>query len=95
MNLAITVDLGDGPFTVTPSLAAVVDWERRFKAKIGNANFGLEDLLYLAYVQIKADKTVPVPPAFDDFIARVKTIEAENGDDDPRPIEGATDTPFA
>jgi len=48
--------------------------------------------MYLAYVQIKADKTVPVPPAFDDFIARVKSIEAENGDDDPRPTEVATGT---
>jgi hypothetical protein len=95
MNLNITVDLGEGPFNVSPSLAAVVDWERRFKAKVGNSAFGLEDLMYLAYVQIKADKTVPVPPAFDDFIARVKSIEAENGDDDPRPTEVATATPSA
>lgn len=92
MQLVINIDLGDGPFTVEPSLFAVVEWERRFKAKVGNSPFGLEDLMFLAYTQIKAEKTVVIPPTFDDFCRRVTAIEAENGEVDTRPTQEATDT---
>lgn len=93
MQLVITIDLGEGPFTCKPSLFAVVEWERKFKSKVGASAFGLEDLMYLAYTQIKAEKSVPVPPVFDDFAKKVVSIEADGGDDDPRPTDPATATP--
>lgn len=92
MQLSITIDLGEGAFTCKPSLFAVVEWERKFKAKVGNSPFGLEDLMYLAFTQLKAEKEITLPPSFDDFCRKVVSIEADGGDDDPRPTETATDT---
>lgn len=98
MNLIIELNLGDGPFTVKPSLFAVIEWERRFKSKISRIQtdgLGYEDLAFLAYTQIKAEKILIVPPVFDDFAKKIITLDVLESDEDPRPTEGATDTPSA
>lgn len=94
MQLEIRLDMGEGEISVQPSLFAIVEWERKYKTKVG-ADLGLEDLLFLAYTQLKAEKTVILPPTFDDFCRKVTTLTTSSGDDDPRPTGAATDTPSA
>lgn len=76
MKLSIAVDLGEGPFTVTTNLYAVVAWERKFKRRASElaTGVGVEDLAYMAYEACKAQKVI-VPALFDDFVKQLVTLD--------------------
>jgi hypothetical protein len=76
MKISIALDLGDGPYTVTTNLYAVVAWERKYKRRASElANgVGVEDLAYMAYEASKAAKIV-VPALFDDFVKQLVSLD--------------------
>lgn len=61
---------------VTTSLAVIVAWERKFRAKAAQlANqIGAEDLLFLAFEASKRQNVV-VPVDFDKFVEQVTDVE--------------------
>jgi hypothetical protein len=75
MQLAIEVDMGEGPFVVNTNLWVIVQWERKYKRKASDlANgAGLEDIAYMAYEACRANGVV-VPAVFDDFVKRAVSI---------------------
>jgi hypothetical protein len=81
MQLSITLDLGDGPFTVTTSLYSWVLWERKTKQKIGDlaSGPGFDDLAYLAYESCKQHKIV-VPAVYDDFCKKIVNLTLDGSD---------------
>jgi hypothetical protein len=98
VQLTIRIDLGEGPLDVTTSLFTIVEWERKMRTKISRIQedgLGAEDLLFMAFTQLKVEKTVTLPPSFDDFCKRVIALDVINDEADPRPTEAATVTPFA
>lgn len=95
MKLTLSVDMGEGPITVTTNLYVMVQYERKYKRKASDmANgVGVEDLLYLAYEACKLHGVV-VPAAFDDFVRKCENVEVVENDADPNPTLGSpTDTP--
>lgn len=66
----------DEPVEVNTTLANIVAWERRFKRKASQMaqEAGVEDLAYLAWEAAKTARVV-VPVSFDDFVAKLKTLE--------------------
>lgn len=78
MRLTLNVTSQDGSYTVTTSLATIVEWERRFKRKASDlANgIGMEDLAFLAYESAKAAGIV-VPIVFDDYIKTLIAVDPE------------------
>jgi hypothetical protein len=94
MKITLQCDLGEGTFQVTTTLYSVVEWERKFKrraSEIATSGIGVEDLAYLAYVTIKLQGNVVIPPVFDDFVKRLVSIDVVD-DQDSRPTEADTDT---
>lgn len=88
MQLTLQADIGDGPFTVTTSLWAITQWERKFKSKASQLaeGIGVEDLGYLAYESAKQNGIV-VPAVFDDFMRNLRSIDVIE-QDSPRPTSG-------
>ncbi len=85
---------GADPVTVTTTLAVIVAWERKYKQKASSmaTAAGVEDVAFLAYESAKAAKIV-VPVIFDDFLARLETVEVV-GDEPAFPtnaVPGDTD----
>lgn len=92
MQLTIQVDLGQGPYQVTTTLADTVEWERKFKAKAGSSPIGLEDIAFLAYQASKTSQ-ITVPVAFDDFLKKLVNLDVIDGDNPENPTqEAATGT---
>lgn len=76
MKIRMAVTVSGERKEVSTNLWAIVQWERKYKAKISQAAeaMGLEDLAYLAYESLKTSGEV-VPAVFDDFIRKVEDIE--------------------
>lgn len=73
------------PYEVTTNLGVIIAWERRFKRKaseLGNGQIALEDLAFMAYEACK-QQSVPVPPSFDGYIARLEDIDVLADDANP------------
>jgi len=79
MKLTIRFDIGQGPATITTTLATLVAWERRFKMKTSDLadNFGMEDMAFMAWytakIQTEHGQTIPVE--FDSFVNKLVEIE--------------------
>lgn len=79
MKMTIRVDIGQGPYEVTTNLRTVIQWERKYKAKISNG-VGIEDIAFMAYEASKA-AGVTVPAVFDDFVNRAIELEVVSAGD--------------
>jgi len=85
---------GADPVTVTTTLAVIVAWERKYKQKASSmaSAAGVEDVAFLAYESAKAAR-LTVPAVFDDFLAKLETVEVVG--DEPafptRAVPGDTD----
>jgi hypothetical protein len=75
ITLQITENTGD-PYIVTTNLFAVVAMERKFKIRASDLANGIaiEHLAFLAYESCKLS-SIPVPPAFDDYLKRLDSID--------------------
>ena len=82
MKISITVDIGDGPQTVTTNLFNIITWERKFKRRAGDlaAGIGAEDLAFLAYEASK-QAGITVPLVFDDYARKIVTLDVVSGED--------------
>ena len=76
MQITIRVDLGTDTHEVSTNLWVVTQWERKFRRKASDLaqGIGVEDLAYLAYEACKVHG-ITVPPAFDDFIKKLQSID--------------------
>lgn len=86
------VDTGNGPRTITTTMWAVVQWERRYKVKASDMakSMGMEDLAFLAYSSEQAAGNT-IPAMFDDYLKKIKSLDVL-GADDESPTQGeATD----
>jgi hypothetical protein len=91
MKITIQATLPEGPATVTTDLFTIVQWERKFKRKMGDGgDIGVEDLAYLFHEQAKRTEGVVVPIVFDDFLKKLVDITTVREELD-RPISAATD----
>jgi hypothetical protein len=88
MKLRMAVTIAGQRTEVSTNLWAIVQWERKYKAKISQAAeaMGLEDLAYLAYESMKTSGET-VPAVFDDFIRKVDEIEVLDAETE-RPTQG-------
>lgn len=82
MKISISVDIGDGPQTVTTNLFNIITWERKFKRRAGDlaAGIGAEDLAFLAYEASK-QAGITVPLVFDDYAKKIVTLDVVSGED--------------
>jgi hypothetical protein len=90
MELRLKVVPKDGePYEVETDLAIIVAWERKFKRKASDlANgIGMEDLSFLAYEATRS-AGMTIPAVFDDFIKRIRRVEAVEADT-ASPTQGA------
>lgn len=89
MKIQLSVDIGDGPYTVTTNLFNVVTWERKYKRRAGDlaAGIGAEDLAFLAF---EASKTagITVPLLFDDYLKKIVALDVIS-QEDTNPTEPA------
>lgn len=89
MKIQLSVDIGDGPYTVTTNLFNVVTWERKYKRRAGDlaAGIGAEDLAFLAF---EASKTagIMVPLLFDDYLKKIVALDVIS-QEDTNPTEPA------
>jgi hypothetical protein len=76
MQITIRVDLGTDTHEVSTNLWVVTQWERKFRRKASDLaqGIGVEDLAFLAYEACKVHG-ITVPPAFDDFIKKLQSID--------------------
>ena len=91
MKISISVDIGDGPQTVTTNLFNIITWERKFKRRAGDlaAGIGAEDLAFLAYEASK-QAGITVPLVFDDYAKKIVTLDVVSGEDQNPTGPGAT-----
>lgn len=84
MKLTIRFDIGQGPATVTTTLATLVAWERRFKMKTSDLadNFGMEDMAFMAWHSAKSqtEHGQSIPVEFDSFVNKLIDIEIVNNE---------------
>lgn len=93
MKITIQADLADGPVVVTTDLFTIVQWERKFKRKMGDGGgLGLEDLAFMCHEQAKRTDGVVVPVVFDDFLKKLLDITTVREELD-RPTSAATGAP--
>lgn len=91
MKISISVDIGEGPTTVTTSFMNVIEWERKYKRRAGDLaqGVGAEDLAFLSWVASKS-AGLTVPMMFDDFAKKIIALEVVSEEDiNPTP-EGHT-----
>lgn len=77
MQITIKVTPNEGePYEVQTSLFVIVAFERKFKIRASElANgVGMEHLAYMAYEACKQNN-IAVPPSFDAYIQRIKSID--------------------
>lgn len=77
MQIDILITPNDGePYTVQTNLFVVVAWERKTKRKASDLahGIGMEDLAFMAFEACK-QCNIPVPPSFDEYIKRCRSIE--------------------
>ena len=91
MKISISVDIGDGPQTVTTNLFNIITWERKFKRRAGDlaAGIGAEDLAFLAYEASK-QAGITVPLVFDDYAKKIVTLDVVSSEDQNPTEPGAT-----
>ena len=78
MELRLKVIPKDGEaWEVETDLSVIVAWERKLKSKAADLakGIGMEDLAFLAYEAAKGHK-ITVPAVFDDFVKKIRRIEA-------------------
>jgi hypothetical protein len=84
MKLTIRFDIGQGPATITTTLATLVAWERKFKMKTSELadNFGMEDMAFMAWhsAKVQTDHGQSIPVEFDSFVNKLIDIEIVNSD---------------
>jgi hypothetical protein len=92
-QLQISLDLGEGPFTVTTTLPVWMAWEKATGKTLTDLQNGIgaTDLAILAYEGCKVAKIV-VPATTVDFAKKVVDGPTLAGDDDGRPTDGAAST---
>ena len=83
LTLKVTPKDGD-PYYVETSLAVLVASERRFKRSVQDmaSSVSLEWLAYLAFECCK-EVGITVPAVFDDYLKRIRNVEAVDRDADP------------
>lgn len=94
MQLDISLDLGDGPFTVSTALPVWMAWEKQTGKTVQQlgSNFGMTDLAILAYEACKLHKVV-VPATLEAFARKVVDgPNLEGTPDQQGPTEGAPTT---
>ena len=75
MKITIKSTFDGAEAVVTTDLFTIVQWERKFKRKMGDGgDIGVEDLAYMAYESCK-QTNVPVPAVFDDYVKKLAAIE--------------------
>ena len=90
MKITIQATTADGPATVTTDLFTIVQWERKFKRKMGDGgDIGVEDLAFLFHEQAKRTEGIVVPVVFDDFLKKLVDITTVREELD-RPTSAAT-----
>jgi hypothetical protein len=87
ITLQVTENTGE-PYTVTTNLFTVVAMERKFKIKASDLANGIaiEHLAFMAYESCKQNN-IPVPPAFDDYLKRLDSIDVVS-QETANPTEG-------
>ena len=91
MKITIEADYGDGPQVLTTDLFTIVQWERKFKRKMGDGNeIGVEDLAFWFHEQAKRTDGIVVPIVFDDFLKKLVDVRTVREEKD-RPTSGVTD----
>ncbi len=90
MKITIEATTADGTSTVTTDLFTIVQWERKFKRKMGDGgDIGVEDLAFLFHEQAKRTDGIVVPIVFDDFLKKLTDITTVREERD-RPTSAAT-----
>lgn len=96
MQLALKIDLGNGPVIVNTNLMVIVNWERKYKRKasqLADGGIGMEDLSFMAHEAAKISGINGLPLMLDDFIKQLVSLEVVN-QEDTNPTEAApTDIP--
>jgi len=89
MQITIRIDLGAETHQVSTNLWVITQWERKFRRKASDLaqGIGVEDLAYLAYEACKVHG-ITVPPAFDDFIKKLQSIDVVSQESE-NPTEAA------
>lgn len=92
-QLEITLDLGDGPLTVTTALPVWMAWEKATNKTLTDLQNGIgaTDLAILAYEACKVAKVV-VPATLDAFSRKVIEGPSLGGDAATGPTEGDPST---
>jgi hypothetical protein len=93
MRLTLRYDREGQSHEVTTSLAVIVAWERKFRAKAAQlaSQIGAEDLLFLAFEASKRSGVV-VPADFDRFVDSVTDIEVvDKEQENPTPAAPSDD----
>ena len=90
MKITIQATTADGTSTVTTDLFTIVQWERKFKRKMGDGgDIGVEDLAFLFHEQAKRTDGITIPMVFDDFLKKLLDITTVREERD-RPTPAAT-----
>ena len=91
MKITIKSTFDGAEAVVTTDLFTIVQWERKFKRKMGDGgDIGVEDLAFMFHEQAKRTDGVVVPIVFDDFLKRLEDITTVREERD-RPTTAATD----
>ena len=91
MKITVAADYGQGEQVITTDLFTIVQWERRFKRKMGDGeDIGVEDLAFWFHEQAKRTDGLIVPVVFDDFLKKLVDVRTVREERD-RPTSAATD----
>lgn len=91
MKITVAADYGQGEQVITTDLFTIVQWERRFKRKMGDGeDIGVEDLAFWFHEQAKRTDGLTVPVVFDDFLKKLVDVRTVREERD-RPTSAATD----
>lgn len=91
MKITIKSTFDGAEAVVTTDLFTIVQWERKFKRKMGDGgDIGVEDLAFMFHEQAKRTDGVVVPIVFDDFLKRLEDITTVREERD-RPTSAATE----
>ena len=90
IQLRITPNEGE-PYELETNLFVIIAWERKFKQKASAlANgIGIEDLAFMAYECCK-QQNIPVPVSFDQYIAKVNSVEVVSDEPTNPTLEAPT-----
>jgi hypothetical protein len=89
VKLHVDIDRGNGRETVTILPVAFIAWERHTKrnvSQLDETGAGIDDLAFMAYAQLKAQRLLGDDPiSYDEFVASLEDIEPSAKQVGPQP----------